>query len=178
MKPEHLKKDIVVIAAVGALALAAFFVSRRGADAPAPSAGPYRPAAEVPIRVHYRAAGGLSPLAEVEVDVRGPGADDCVVRWRAHGGPAIEKRLALGDRRLGDLLARLGRADFFEVDEVPRSGYIADLPATALAYTVGDRTHEVVVDGRRRASRDLRPVYEFFEEIRKQVTPEPVSSGD
>jgi hypothetical protein len=170
------KKDLFILAAVAALALAAFVVARRDAPVPARGGDPYRPAAGEEALIAYRAEGGLSPFSEVAIEARGP--EDCVVRYRVHGAQLVEKRHPLGEARFEDLLARLGRADFFTVDEVPRSGYLADMPAVTISLRIGGRENHVTIDGRHRPSRDLEPILAAFEEIRKDVTPEPVSSGD
>lgn len=172
----NVKKDLLVLAAVAALAVLATLLARPGAPPPARKADPYRPAGGEAVLVRYRAEGGLSPFSLVEIEVRS--AEDGLVRYKAHGGPVVEKRHALGEAKYADLLDRLARVDFFTVDEVPRSGYVADMPAVTVALTIGDRKNEVTMDGRRRTSRDLGPVFDVFSEIRKAVTPEPVSSGD
>jgi hypothetical protein len=170
------KKDVPLIGALLALAVAAALLARPGAPAKERKHDPYKPAPGEPLLVRYRAEGGLSPFSLVEVEVRS--AADCVVRYVAHGGPRVEKRHALTEAQFADLLERLARVDFFTVDEVPRNGYIADLPSVSLALTIGEKENEVTTDGRRRASRDLAPVFAVFSAIRKAATPEPVSSGD
>ncbi len=171
-----MKKDLVLILVVAALAVAAFLISgERAAPAPLKS-DPYRPGGKEPVLVTYRTEGGLSPIAFFEIAIRGPG--DCTVRYRTHGGPAVERSHAVSDAAFRDLLERLSRVGFLEVEGVPRSAYYADMATTTVALTIGDQQNQVTIDARRRPSRDISPLLDFFDEIRKAATPEPVSTGD
>ncbi len=173
------RKDLALVGAVAALAAAAFAVVRSGDMPPPAAADPYRPAPGAPVRIEYRAEGGLRALERAEVTVTGPGEGECTVRWRRRGAPEAEvARRALGEAAFGDLLALFARADFFEVDPVPRAGYVADMPSIAVALAVGDRAHEVTVNGRYYASRDLGPILRFFEQLVRSETPAGVSTGD
>jgi hypothetical protein len=169
------KKDLLLLAAVAALAAAAF-AALRASDPEPPREDPYRPRPKTPVAIDFRSVGGFRGLERVEVEIRGP--DDCLVRYRPRGGPAAERRHELSSERFEDLLARLARANFFEIDEVPRAGYVADMPSVTVAFRAGERSNEVTIDGRRRASGDLGAILRFFDEIVRAETPAPVSTGD
>ena len=172
-----MKRDLLVVLADAVLAAAVFFLTRETPAGGPTGRDPYRPASGEEVHVRYVSVGGFGPGAGCEIDVRGPG--DCSVRWRSGGGrPAVVRRHPLSDQGYNELLQRLARADFFEVDELPSSSVAADTPKVTLALSIGARSHEVLLDGRRRPSKELGPVLEFFDAIRKAATPEPVAAGD
>ncbi len=177
-----MKKDLAIVGVVAALAVAAFLLSSDTTPA-APGGGPnggarnpYRPDGAETLLVKYRAEGGLGSIALFEVEIRGPG--ECPVRWQARRGPLSERSHQLPDAGFRDLMERLARADFFQVESVPRSGYHSDMATVTIALTVGDRHNEVVIDGRRRPSRDLAALLEYFDALRRSATPESVATGD
>lgn len=174
-----MKKDLLIVAAVAALAVTAFLLT---AETSAPAAGPgqggspYRPDVKDRINLKYRTEGGLGSIVLFEVTIRGPG--ECPVLYQGRGGPLTERTHALGEPAFRDLLERLARTDFFAVESVPRSGYHSDMASVTVALSIGDQQNEVVIDGRRRPSRDLSALLEFFDALRTAATPEPVSTGD
>jgi hypothetical protein len=174
-----LKKDLSVVIVLAALAVAAFFLTAEHGGAAVARRGPldpYRPDAKDNVLVRFQVEGGVSQIPLFEVSIRAPG--DCGVRYQIRGRPVVERSYPLSDAQFHDILDRLARVEFFEVEDVPRSGYLADLATTTIALTIRDQQNTLRIDARRRPSRDLAPVLEFFEEIRKAATPEPVSTGD
>jgi hypothetical protein len=169
---------VIAVIVVAALAAAVLFVTREPEKAASSGAAdPYRPAAGEAVLVRYEASGGPGTIERCEIEARGPG--ECLVRYRAAGARAPSERAhPLSEAGWEELLRRLARADFFEADEAPRAALHADQPRITLALSIGPRSHEVTLDGRRRATRDLAPVLDWFDAVRKASTPEPVSAGD
>lgn len=171
-----MKKDLVLVLVVAALGVTGFVVTADRSPVAARPHDPYHPGAHDATLLKYKAEGGFGSIVFFEATVRGPG--ECAVRYQTRGGPVVERKRALSEEDFRDLLERLARVDFFEVEEVPRSGYLADMATVTVALSIGEQRNEVTVDARRRSSRDLSPVTAFFDAIRKAITPEPVSTGD
>jgi hypothetical protein len=171
------KKDLLVVLVVALLGLTAFLVSSEPAPAaPQVAQDPYAYGDGKAVEVRYKAEGGLSPVSMFEATVRGPG--QVSVRYEVRGRRVVARTHPISETEFRNLMAALARVDFLEVESVPRSNYLADMPSTTLAAKIGEAGNSVTIDGRRRASRDLGPVLTFFEGVRRTVTPEGVGSGD
>lgn len=166
-----MKRDTIAALAVLVLAASVFYLTRETPPGAAAARDPYRPAESESVLVRYASEGGFGPDGAVEIVVRGPG--ECVVRRRAgEGREAAERRHPLSEAGFDELLRRFSRADFFEQDELPAASVSADAPKISLALTIGARSHEVVLDGRRRPSKELGAVLELLDGIRKATAPE------
>ena len=175
-----MKKDLLLVLLIAALAGAVFFLTGdRGGAAGVPvhrTASPYRPDATDKVLIGYKVESDTSQIPLFEVAIRAPG--DCTVRYQIRGRPLVERAYPLSDGQFHDILDRLARVDFFDVEEVPRSKTFADVSTVTVALTIREQQSSVRIDARRRASRDLGPVLEFFDGLRKAATPEPVATGD
>ncbi len=184
-----MKKELVALAALAVLTLAAVLLAnptlptdaKEPVEAEVAAFGPYEPGTR-PVVLRYRHEGAFSTLELIEIECRraADGRIACDVLYKTRGGATnpVKKAYGLGPSEFTNALKLFERIDFYEVEAAPRSHYVADLGKTIVALSVGDRSHEVTIDGRHRASRDLGPILAFFDGLRRAATPEAVASGD